>query len=317
MECARYAPSDAARWDEFVARARNSTFLFRREYMDYHSDRFTDHSLIFSRGDRICGLLPANLTPDGVLYSHQGLTYGGLILPPRHINGEDVLEMFDTLAAHCRAEGIGSMVYKALPYIYASAPSQEDLYALFRLGATPLRTELSSAILQAAHPGAAADTRRRTRKALALNPVIDETREVAPFWHMLSTCLGERHNAVPVHTAAELQLLMDRFPDNIRLHTISLHGELMAGVCIYDTGHVAHAQYTASTAEGRRLSMVFALYQHLITQVYATRRYFDFGISNEDGGRVINTGLLRQKSLFGATGVAHQTFLVQFGPNDP
>ena len=312
MDCARYTPSDAARWDEFVARARNSTFLFRREYMDYHSDRFTDHSLIFSRGSKICGLLPANLTPDGVLYSHQGLTYGGFILPQRHINGEDVLEMADALHAHCRAEGIGSMVYKALPYIYASAPSQEDLYALFRLGATPLRTELSSAILMTAHPGAAADTRRRTSKAMALNPVIDETRDVAPFWQMLSDCLDERHNAVPVHTAAELQLLMDRFPDNIRLHSISLDGQLMAGVCIYDTGQVAHAQYTASTAEGRRLSMVFALYQHLITQVYTDRSYFDFGISNEDGGLFLNTGLLRQKSLFGATGVAHQTFLVEF-----
>ena len=312
MDCAQYSPSDASRWNEFVDRARNSTFLFRREYMDYHSDRFTDHSLIFSRGDRICALLPANLTPDGVLYSHQGLTYGGFILPPRHINGEDVLEMADTLAAHCRAEGIGSMVYKALPYIYTSAPSQEDLYALFRLGATPLRTELSSTILLEAHPGAAADTRRRTRKAMALEPVIEETRDVAPFWQMLSECLGERHNAVPVHTAAELQLLMDRFPDNIRLHTISLGGELMAGVCIYDTGLVAHAQYTASTAMGRQSSMVFALYQHLITRVYASRRYFDFGISNEDGGRFLNTGLLRQKSLFGATGVAHQTFLVKF-----
>ena len=118
MDCAQYTPSEASRWNEFVDKARNSTFLFRREYMDYHSDRFTDHSLIFSRGDRICALLPANLTPDGVLYSHQGLTYGGFILPPRHINGEDVLEMADTLAAHCRAEGIGSMVYKALPYIY-------------------------------------------------------------------------------------------------------------------------------------------------------------------------------------------------------
>lgn len=312
MDCTLYTPADSSRWNEFVDRARNATFLFRREYMDYHADRFTDHSLIFTRGSKICGLLPANLTADRVLYSHQGLTYGGLILPQRHINGEDVMEMFEALARHCHQEKIGSMVYKALPNIYAFAPSQEDLYALFRMGATPLRTELSSTILNAAHPGAAADTRRRSRKAMALGPVIEETREVAPFWQMLSSCLGERHNAVPVHTCEELQLLMDRFPDNIHLHTISLDGELMAGVCMYDTGIVAHAQYTASTAEGRRLSMVFALYQHLITEVYSSRRYFDFGISNEDAGRYLNTGLLRQKSLFGATGVAHQTFLVDF-----
>ena len=312
MECRLYTPDFAQEWDEFVGNSRNATFLFRRGYMDYHADRFTDHSLIFTRHGKTVGLLPANLTADGTLHSHQGLTYGGFILPRRHINGEDILDMADTMTDWCRKEGIREMYYKALPYIYASAPSQEDIYALWRLGAEPVRTELSSAIRLNAHPGAAADTRRRTRKALSLSPLIAESDDVAQFWQMLSDCLAERHDATPVHTCTELELLMKRFPENIRLHTISLDGELMAGVCIYDTGLVAHAQYTASTPRGRQLSMVFALYQHLVNNVYADRRYFDFGTSNEDAGHYLNAGLLRQKSLFGATGVAHQTFKINF-----
>lgn len=312
IECRRYTPDLSRDWDDFVLAARNSTFLFLRGYMDYHADRFADHSLIFTKKGKTVGLLPANLTPDGTLCSHQGLTYGGLILPKRHIDGEDVLEMMERLADYCRSHGIRELIYKALPYIYSHIPSQDDLYALWRLGATIISTELTSTLIPGANPGANADTRRRTRKALALNPVIAETKDVDTFWHHLASTLAERHGATPVHSAAELRLLMDRFPDNIRLHTISLDGEWMAGACIYDTGLVAHSQYTASTPRGRELSMVFALYDHLINKVYASRRYFDIGTSNEQGGQVLNAGLLRQKSSFGCTGVAHQTFRLIF-----
>ncbi len=46
--------------------------------MDYHSDRFNDHSLVFTRKNRLIGLLPANIK-DEALYSHGGLTFGGII----------------------------------------------------------------------------------------------------------------------------------------------------------------------------------------------------------------------------------------------
>lgn len=275
--------------------------------MDYHSHRFSDHSIIFTHKDKTVGLLPANLSADGTLYSHQGLTYGGLIIPPKHINGEDVMAMMDLLINHCRENGIDRLIYKALPHIYSRQPAEDDLYALWCRGAEPLKVELSSAIRLAANPGPNTDTRRRTRKAFALNPVIEETRDVIPFWNLLRDTLAERHNTSPVHSADELQLLMDRFPSNIRVHTLSLGGTLMAGICVYDTGQVAHAQYTASSPRARELSMVFALYSHLINKVYADRLYFDFGISNEDAGHYLNTGLLRQKSSFGATGLAHLT----------
>lgn len=311
IECRRYTPDFSREWDDFVVASRNSTFLFYRGYMDYHADRFTDHSLIFTKKGKTIALLPANITTDGTLHSHQGLTYGGLILPPRHINGEDVMEIMGTLIAYCRAKGFKEIIYKALPYIYSLLPAQDDLYALWRLGATTLKTELSSALIPEVNPGANADTRRRTRKAISLDPVIAETDDVDTFWHYLADTLSDRHGVKPVHTAAELRLLKDRFPDNIHLHTITLGGEWMAGVCIYDTGLVAHSQYTASTPAGRELSMVFALYSHLINNVYHSRRYFDIGISNEEGGHVLNTGLLRQKSSFGCTGVAHQTFILK------
>ena len=76
----RYAPDCRAEWDGFIAAGKNATFMFRRDYMDYHADRFEDHSLVLRKDGQIAALLPANLRPDAVLVSHQGLTYGGFVL---------------------------------------------------------------------------------------------------------------------------------------------------------------------------------------------------------------------------------------------
>ena len=37
-------------WDQFVAQSKNGTFLFQRNFMDYHADRFFDCSLMIYDG---------------------------------------------------------------------------------------------------------------------------------------------------------------------------------------------------------------------------------------------------------------------------
>jgi hypothetical protein len=38
FEVKRYTPEDKSIWDKYVDKARNATFLFHRDYMDYHAD---------------------------------------------------------------------------------------------------------------------------------------------------------------------------------------------------------------------------------------------------------------------------------------
>ena len=83
IEIVRYTPDKAAEWDAFVRQSKNATFLFYRGYMDYHADRFADYSLMFYDKGRLCALLPANDGGDGTLWSHRGLTYGGLLMDCR------------------------------------------------------------------------------------------------------------------------------------------------------------------------------------------------------------------------------------------
>lgn len=314
FEISRYEAGMKHEWDEFVSLSRNSTFLFQRDYMDYHADRFKDCSWVAHKKGRIVALLPANITEDKVLHSHQGLTYGGWILPTSHIDGEDMLDIFSEGIQTWKKLNITALDYKALPFIYAKQPSQDDLYALFRLGAEISGTNLSMAI-DYNSPGLYNKLRKRIlQKTSDIMNEVAELVEIEPFMDVLSRCLAERYDATPVHTLEELRLLKSRFPDRIRFFGVPSCKDdgLAAAVCIFDTGTVAHAQYIATTEEGRKGNYLTPLFTRLIRNEFADCDYFDFGTSNEDNGKYLNTGLLRQKASFGATGVAYTRYYLKF-----
>ncbi len=308
-----YTPADAAMWNEFVASARNATFLFDRRYMDYHADRFADRSLIAMRRDKPVALLPADITDDGVLHSHRGLTYGGWILPRRHFDATDMLRLFDEMIQWCRAEGISAIDYKPLPAIYATAPSGEDLYALWRHGATCTECNISATIDITANPGMDTLQRRKMSKCALRGIEIREfssNGDIRGFHRLLSSCLEERYGATPVHSAEELILLHERFADHIRFFGSALNGIIGAAICVYDTAKVRHCQYICSSPEGRKNDLLTPLTAHLISTILPGQRYMDFGTSNEHAGRVLNEGLYAYKASYGATGTVHTRYLL-------
>ena len=315
LELHRYSHGEQEIWDNFVRSSRNGTFLFERGYMDYHADRFSDYSLVACKGDRPVAMLPADLAVDEdgrrLLRSHGGLTYGGWILPRGHVGAADVVEIFRHVRALCVAEGIDALDYKPLPYIYADMPAQEDLYALFREGARLTERNISCAICLAADPGFDKQQRRNLKRAKEISSQIVETDNVAAFHALLTLCLAERHGVTPVHSCAELQLLRDRFPHNISFFLVETDGMPQAGVCVYDTGTVAHAQYICSTPFGREHGLLTLLFDHLLEE-YRYSRYFDFGISNEDHGLLLNEGLYRQKASLGGSGVAYDRYRIDY-----
>ena len=146
MEIRRYTPDDAQRWNQFVAESKNGTFLFDRRYMDYHSDRFQDHSLMVFRRGKLYALLPGNVD---TFFSHQGLTYGGLIMNEK-ATAADVIQVFKSLNDLLRSEGLRRVVYKPTPWIYHQQPSEEDLYAIVEVCGATFTRSISSAICRAA-----------------------------------------------------------------------------------------------------------------------------------------------------------------------
>lgn len=307
MEIRRYRREDKELWNSFVSKARNATFLFDRNYMDYHADRFDDNSFMFYHKGKLKAVLPANVAGD-TLYSHQGLTYGGLLLDKK-ATVEDVLECFNSLNSWLRENGISKVVYKALPWIYQQYPSEEDLYALtWKCKAQLISRDISSSIVIDNKLKFAESRKSGIRKALSLNIEVGESNDVDGFWHVLEDNLGNRYNAKPVHTASEMKLLMSRFPNNIRLYVAKMNGEIVGGTLIYVTPQVVHTQYISASVEGKKHGALDLLFDYIINKVYANCRYFDFGKSTEQGGAYLNEPLIFQKEGFGGRGVCYDWY---------
>ncbi len=307
MEIRRYRREDKELWNSFVNKARNATFLFDRNYMDYHADRFDDNSFMFYHKGKLKAVLPANVAGD-TLYSHQGLTYGGLLLDKK-ATVEDVLECFDSLNSWLRENGISKVVYKALPWIYQKYPSEEDLYALtWKCKAQLISRNIASTIVIDNKLKFAESRKSGIRKALSLNIEVGESNDVDGFWHVLEDNLGNRYNAKPVHTANEMKLLMSRFPNNIKLYVAKMNGEIVGGTLIYVTPQVVHTQYISASVEGKKHGALDLLFDYIINKVYANCRYFDFGKSTEQGGAYLNEPLIFQKEGFGGRGVCYDWY---------
>jgi hypothetical protein len=294
-----YNAASRREWDDFVRTAKNGHFLFFREYMDYHADRFPDASLMFyDERDRLVGLLPATAREE-ILSSHAGLSFGGVI-SARSMKVEPMLDLFAAMCARLRERGIREVIYKPVPHIYHQVPAEEDLYALFRLGGRLIRRDVSATIDRHARlpfsKGRSWAFKQAARNGLEVKQCLD----FAAFMAIEEDLLHSKHNAQPTHTAAELAMLAGRFPDNIKLFAARRGGHMLAGVVIYETARVAHTQYIGASDEGRKLGALDLIFQYLIHDRYVAKDYFDFGISNEDDGRYLNAGLIKNKESYGA-----------------
>ncbi len=309
----RYESMRKDEWDEFVRNSRNGTFLFERDYMDYHSGRFEDSSLIVvdeKRVSNIIAVLPANLTKTEnkkILRSHEGLSYGGWLVN-NSVNSSNMLRIFDLLMSWASHEGIHYIRYKVIPTIYHRQPTQEDIYALFRHKATLSRVDLASVVnLRNPIPwskGKAHGVSLARRNGLGVR----RSRSYEKFMALLSNALA-RHNARPVHDLFEIELLANRFPEKIRLYEAFLGSEQsadpLACVLIFDKGAVVHTQYMANSPEGRKVGALDLIIHHLQTVEFKDRQYLSFGISTENNGKILNEGLTQQKEMFCGRGITH------------
>lgn len=307
MTIERYEPSMQAVWDDHVRTSRNATFLHERGFMDYHSDRFDDCSLMAYADGHLVAVLPANSEGD-TLCSHRGLTYGGWLMSAKRCDATVMLEVVEAMQLWMRENGFSKLVYKPVPHIYHRYPADDDLYALWRAGAVVTSCSISSTIDLTYPLPVDRGNKSGIRTAERAGVTVGEDIRWADYWQVLTQVLASRHDTQPVHTLDEILLLHSRFPDNIRLYTARHNEHVVAGVVMFFTPMVAHAQYIASSAEGRELHALALLFQHL-REVATSRccRYLDFGISTEDGGRILNEGLLQQKSRLGGRGTLTQT----------
>ncbi|AJI47694.1 GNAT family N-acetyltransferase [Francisella philomiragia] len=310
MKLIRYTADKKQEWDLFVANAKNSHFMFYRDYMDYHSDRFKDFSLMFyDEKGKILGLLPANVGGD-VLYSHQGLTFGGFLIDT-NLKTKSMLELFNVLKRYLLKQNIKKIIYKCIPYIYSSLPSEEDRYALYVNEASLIRRDVTTTILLDNKIKYQEQRKRAIKKAFKNGLIIEESSDYNSYWSILRDALKHPHNATPVHNEDEIKRLAQLFPNNIKLFVVKDDEKILAGTVIFENSDIVHTQYLASSEQGRKVGALDFVLDYLISNRYQNKKYFDFGISNEDDGKYLNEGLIAQKEGFGARAVVHDFYEIR------
>ncbi|WP_255481009.1 GNAT family N-acetyltransferase [Pontibacter sp. Tf4] len=306
MEVVKYSANYKDAWDAFVSTSKNGTFLLYRDYMEYHAERFEDHSLLFYKNGKLVALLPANVVGLEV-QSHGGLSYGGIVSGAT-MKAQLMLDVFDAMMQYYKELGFETINYKAIPHIYHQQPADEDLYALFRNKAVFYRRDLNTVIsLQNRLPYNTL-RKRRLKQARQQGITLGQSHNYKAFQTIVRQVLAEKYSTTPAHTAAEMQLLASRFSGNIKLYTAEKEGNMLAGILIYETATVAHCQYIAATPEGQSIGALGLLTDHLISAVFTHKLYFSFGVSTEQQGQFLNQSLVQYKESYGARALTHDFY---------
>lgn len=304
----KYSSDKKNIWDEFIENSKSPMFMFKRGFMEYHSDRFTDFSLMFYEDEELLAVMPASIH-GSQLRSHGGLTYGGLFtslsVKQHHIN-----DCIEALIPFLKEHNINHLIYKFVPSIYYNTPGEECMWPLWKNGARLERIDVSTVIdLQSPlkmPKGRKAQIARAKREGVT----IEKSDDFDTFIKLENEILAEYHNTKAVHTADELRLLQSRFPQNIELWVAKYDGEIIAGTVLFVYENVVHTQYMASNHFSRKIGGLDYLVKTVIDHYTQTKKYLDFGISTEQGGEVFNAGLCSQKEGFGGRTISYQTWRI-------
>lgn len=301
-----YTDNKIEEWNRFVENSKNGIFMFNRNFMEYHRDRFKDFSMMFYDDEDLVAIMPASIH-DNEVRSHGGLTYGGFITNEK-MKQHKILDCFNLLIQYMQEKKITRLLYKSIPHIYHKQPSEEDLYALYKINAKLFKIEPSTTLLLK-HPykmpkGRKAQISRAKREGV----VIEQSNDFESFINLENSVLSEHHNTKAVHSAKELELLHSRFEEEIQLWVAKYNGEIIAGTLLFIYPNVVHTQYMAANVKAREIGGLDLLIKTVMDIYSQSHTYFDFGISTEDNGKYLNEGLISQKEGFGGRTICYQTW---------
>ncbi|MDC6389764.1 GNAT family N-acetyltransferase [Maribacter sp. PR1] len=309
IEVRKYLASDKDAWDTFIDCSKNSTFLFKRDFMDYHKHKFDDFSVVVFDQHKLIAALPAHSIDSQTIASHLGLSYGSLILQKDEKLQRILLIIFELLK-FLRSLEIHKIIFQEFHQFYNTIPSDEVVYGLHLLKAELNLRQIVSVINLQDRISYTKNRRRNRNKALQLGIMVKEVSEFDEYWNeILIPNLKERYNAYPTHTLQEITQLHDSFPENIRQFNAYLNGKIIAGTTIFESRNVARVQYNSANQLGKQSGASDLLYSELIESVFKHKNYFDFGTSFDSD--CMNFELLNWKETFGARAFSVDTYEIK------
>jgi hypothetical protein len=310
VEVKLYSSTEKVEWDDFVIKSKTPLFFFKRDYLEYHSERFHDCSLMFYQNDVLVSIFPATRDMN-TLISHGGLTFGGVLVTNK-TRVATVVEVFDELLEFSKSQAISKIIYKPSPTPFHQYPCEEDLYCIKNtLNGVLYKRDLSSVIKLSERIKLSKGRKALISRARKLGLVVEDSNDWEGFHTLLSSIL-EKHSATAVHSASELEYLTKQFPRNIKLKVIKVDEEIISAVLFFLFEGVTHTQYMATNEKGRECGALDFIIETAIQQSHEEGvEYFSFGISTENNGTVLNGGLAAQKESFGARAICIDSYEVE------
>ena len=307
LKVVRYENRYKNDWDKFVNEAKNSTFLFRRDFMEYHKDRFDDFSLMIFKDDKLVAVFPANIRKNEV-FSHEGLTYGGLVVLKK-LRTTDYYSIFRELLFYLYNANINYFYLKEIPFFYNSIPNDEWKHLAYITNAELYRRDLCSVINLKKDFTISKSIIRDAKMGGKHIDLFERTTNFKEFWEeLLIPEMFAKYQTKPVHSLNEMVLLSEMFPENIQLYCAFKDEKIIAGTVLFIFDDVVHVQYISGLQRYRKLGILDFIFHELINNKFKDFSYFDFGISNEQNGKKTNKGLLFWKESFGARGISQDFY---------
>lgn len=306
-----YQEKNKNEWDKLVHCAENGLFLFIRNYVEYHADRFHELSYLVYKNGQLVALLPGNVH-DHSFYSHQGLTFGGLIFRENTLRLEEVVIVYELIIKKLKERNLSSFTLQSIPTIFKKTANDSEKYVSFLLGGRLVKAEPSTFISLSNRIQMNDNRKQNIEMALQHANSIVEDVPFESFWGILENELATKHQVKPTHSLREIKLLQSQFPDGIKSFVVQKEGIIKAAIVMYIYPYTAHVQYMISTEQGRVERSLDLLINHLLKKYKVSYHYFSFGISSENGGLKLNEGLQYYKESFGGKIILHETFKIDF-----
>ena len=312
IKIVRYNPEYKMLWNNFVDKEK-SPFFFNRDFMEYHGNKFQDHSTILFYKEKPAVIFPTHQYQDSI-FSHKGLSFGGFIIDSS-FGSEITFRFCRSLMHYYKNAGFSSCFYKKVPLFYNNYLAQSDDFFLFQSNAK-LESRETNLVIPLQESYKLQERKRRTiQKATDARLSFTESDQWENFWEVLTENLQSRHKTRPVHSISEIRNLKELFPKNIRLFTAIQNKKILAGSVLFIHPNVIHSQYIASTIEGRNDGAVDFLFKNLIEK-FSNYAWFSLGVSSLREGGKVNKGLTEWKEGFGAIPFSHDYYKINLNNLD-
>lgn len=322
----KYTSTNKEIWDNFVLnQSANGTFLQSRLFLEYHGERFEDASLIIYKGQgTIIAVIPACIIKEddhSIFSSHQGSTFGGIVIARQFNNIEHVEAIMNILEPFLIAQGYEEVHLKCTPSIFSMPGNDLLSYFLFQKGFSSY-DEISSYIdfqnyQEDITANFTAGKRRDYKYSLKYNLEfhrLNTASEIERFYAILCENL-QKFDTTPVHSFEELlDFKENRLKNIIEFYGVFFQEELIAGSMLFNfSNKVFHTQYLAASQHHLKMYPMNYLDTKLIMLAKERGfRYFSFGTSTEQHGKVLNKHLAQFKEGFGTEYGLNRTFVKRY-----